>query len=89
MSSSSVSRQQHATYEGMRQTDADGNEFWLARQLSKALDDSEYRHFLPVVERAKEACAQSSQSVTDHFQDLLEMADIGSGVNTLIEKHHQ
>ena len=79
MSHSSVSRQHHATFEGMRQTDAEGNEFWLARQLAKVLDYSEYRHFLPVVERAKEACAKSSLPVTDHFEDILDMVDIGSG----------
>lgn len=79
MTDSPVSRQHHATFEGLRQTDAEGNEFWLARQLAKVLDYSEYRHFLPVVERAKEACAKSSQSVMDHFEDVLEMVDIGSG----------
>ncbi len=79
MTDSSVSRQHHTTFEGMRQTDADGNEFWLARQLAKVLDYSEYRHFLPVVERAKEACTKSSQSMTDHFEDALELVDIGSG----------
>lgn len=74
-----VAKQHHATFEGMRQSDADGNEFWLARQLAKVLDYSEYRHFLPVVERAKEACIQSGQSAADHFEDVLEMVDIGSG----------
>ena len=79
MNRASVSQEHHATFEGMRQSDADGNEFWLARQLAKALDYSEYRHFLPVVERAKEACSQSGQSAADHFEDVLEMVDIGSG----------
>lgn len=79
MTNSSVTRQHHETFEGLRQSDAEANEFWLARQLAKVLDYSEYRHFLPVVERAKEACAKSSQSVTDHFEDVLEMVDIGSG----------
>lgn len=79
MTNSSVTHQHHETFEGLRQSDAEANEFWLARQLAKVLDYSEYRHFLPVVERAKEACAKSSQSVTDHFEDVLEMVDIGSG----------
>ena len=79
MSRTSVSQQHHATFEGLRQSDAEGNEFWRARQLAKVLDYSEYRHFLPVVERAKEACIQSGQSAADHFEDVLEMVDIGSG----------
>lgn len=79
MTDSPVSRQHHATFEGLRQLDEDGNEYLQVRQLAKVLDYSEYRHFLPVIERAKEACAKSSQSVTDHFEDVLEMVDIGSG----------
>jgi len=79
MTDSPVFRQHHAIFEGLRQLDDAGNEYWLARQLAKVLDYSEYRHFLPVVERAKEACDKSSQSITDHFEDVLEMVDIGSG----------
>ncbi|MCE1181552.1 MAG: DNA damage-inducible protein D [Rhodocyclales bacterium] len=79
MTQPTAAKQHHATLEGMRQSDTDGNEFWLARQLAKVLDYSEYRHFLPVVERAKEACIQSGQSAADHFEDVLEMVDIGSG----------
>jgi DNA-damage-inducible protein D len=79
MTNSPIARQHHATFEGLRQLDDAGNEFWLARPLAKVLDYSEYRHFLPVIERAREACAKSSQSVTDHFEDVLAMVDIGSG----------
>lgn len=79
MNNSPIARQHHATFEGLRQLDEAGNEFWLARPLAKVLDYSEYRHFLPVVERAREACAKSNQSVTDHFEDVLAMVDIGSG----------
>jgi len=79
MSDSPVSRQHHATFEGLRHLDEEGNEYWQARQLSKVLDYSEYRHFLPVTERAREACAKSKQPVADHFEDILEMVDIGSG----------
>ena len=69
----------HATFEGIRHVDADGNEYWRARQLAKVLDYSEYRHFLPVVARALEACRNSGQSEADHFEDVLEMVEIGSG----------
>jgi DNA-damage-inducible protein D len=78
MTNSPIAQQHHATFEGLRQLDEAGNEFWLARPLAKVLDYSEYRHFLPVIERAREACTKSSQSVTDHFEDVLEMVDIGS-----------
>lgn len=70
---------QHATFESIKELDENGNEFWPARQLAKVLEYSEYRHFLPVLERAREACRNSAQSVEDHFEDILEMVEIGSG----------
>jgi len=88
MTDSPVSRQHHATFEELRRTAADGNEFWLARQLAKVLDYSEYRHFLPVIERARQACGKSGLSVTDHFEDVLEMVDIGSGAQRQLPDIH-
>lgn len=79
MTERNLSQQHLATFEGLRHTDDSGNEYWLARPLAKALDYSEYRHFLPVVERAKEACGNSGHPVADHFEDVLEMVGIGSG----------
>lgn len=74
-----IANQHHATFEGIRQLDATGQEFWLARQLAEVLDYSQYRHFLPVVERAKEACLNSGQPVENHIEDVLTMVEIGSG----------
>lgn len=76
---SDVARQHHATFEEIRQTDETGNDYWQARLLAKVLDYSEYRHFLPVLERAREACRHSGQAVADHFEDVREMVEIGSG----------
>lgn len=74
-----VTNQHHATFEGLRQTDAEGNEFWLARQLAEVLSYSQYRHFTPVVERAREACLRSGHVIEDHIEDILTMVPIGSG----------
>jgi len=41
------------------------------------LDYSEYRHFIPVIARAKEACINSGQPLADHFEDILEMIELG------------
>lgn len=74
----SISTQHDASFEDLRKLDEDGNEYWLARSLGKVLDYSEYRLFLPVIERAREACLNSDQPVENHFEDVLEMVDIGS-----------
>lgn len=74
-----LTQQHHNTFESIRQLDEEGNEYWQARPLAKVLDYSEYRHFLPVLERAREACRNSNQPLDDHFEDVLAMVDIGSG----------
>ena len=76
-----VSKQRHSTFDGIRNVDETGNEYWRARQLAKVLEYSEYRHFLPVIERARLACRNSGQQVDDHFEDILEMVEIGSGAH--------
>ena len=72
-------------FEQIKETDENGNEFLGARKLSKILEYSEFRHFLPVIERAKEACLNSEQNIEDHFEDYLEMVSIGSGANRNME----
>jgi len=79
MTENRIDKKHHATFDSIRHVDVDGNEFWLARPLAKVLDYSEYRHFLPVLERAREACRNSGQVALDHFEDILEMVGIGSG----------
>ncbi|SFW21518.1 DNA damage-inducible protein D [Nitrosovibrio sp. Nv17] len=79
MASKKISKQHQTTFDGIRHQDENGNEYWRARQLAKVLEYSEYRHFLPVIERARTACQTSGQRVADHFEDILEMVEIGSG----------
>ncbi|WP_273398351.1 DNA damage-inducible protein D [Actinobacillus porcinus] len=66
------------TFESIKHIDDQGNEFWSARELSKLLDYAEYRNFLPVIEKAKIACEQSLQAISDHFVEAHEMVKIGS-----------
>lgn len=74
-----LSKKAQTIFEQIRQVDKNGNEFWSGRDLGKVLEYSEYRHFKPVIDRAKEACKNSGQPVENHFEDVLEMVRIGSG----------
>lgn len=82
---SEVSKAHLSVFETIKQTDEKGNESWSARDLAKVLKYSEYRHFLPVIERAREACTNSGQQLADHFEDILEMVDIGSRAKRKID----
>lgn len=86
MNKKTVVEMHHKTFESIRQTDADGNEYWLSRQLGRVLEYSEYRHFQPVLERAKEACQNSGHPIADHFEEFLEMVEIGSGAKRQIQE---
>ncbi len=73
------------TFERIKRASAKGGEFWSARDLARVLEYSEFRHFLPVIEKAKEACLKSDHRVEDHFEQILEMVGIGSGAKREVE----
>ncbi len=72
-------------FESIKHVDENSNEFWTSRALWKILEYTEYRHFLPVIEKAKLACQNSGQRVEDHFEDILEMVGIGSGAERAVD----
>lgn len=74
-----LSKRHITLFESIREIDENGHEYWGARSLSKVLEYSEFRHFLPVIERAKESCTNSGHSVSDHFEDYLEEILHGKG----------
>ena len=80
-----ISKPTLTVFERIKRADDEGNEYWSARDMAKVLEYSEYRHFLPPLERAKEACRNSGQNVGDHFEDVLDMVKIGSGAEREIE----
>lgn len=73
------------TFESIRHVGADGNEFWLARELSVALEYQQWRNFVQVVEKAKIACQNAGQITEDHFADISKMVPIGSNTQRQVD----
>jgi DNA-damage-inducible protein D len=73
-----VEKRHHQTFESLKQEE-DGCEFWSGRALAKILEYNDYRNFLNVVEKAKLACRNSSHDIQNHFVEITEMVEIGSG----------
>ena len=72
-------------FEDIKRVNQYQQEFWSARQLAKALEYSEYRHFQIAIEKAKESCKNSGQSIKNHFEDVLDMVEIGSSTSRQIK----
>lgn len=82
---SKLTRKTKETFEGIRRTDEDGNEFWTARDLYKVLEYNEYRNFLPAARKAWTACKESGVNPNDHFVPFHDMVTIGSGAERQID----
>ena len=73
------------TFESIKKIDDNGVEYWSSRDLAKALGYADYRNFIAAIQRAKEACKNSSQPISDHFGDITEMVIIGSGAERSLD----
>lgn len=73
------------TFENIKKIDDAGVEYWSSRDLAKALGYADYRNFTAAVQRAKEACRNSDQPISDHFGDVTEMVVIGSGAERALD----
>ncbi|MDH4225532.1 MAG: DNA damage-inducible protein D [Deltaproteobacteria bacterium] len=85
MGDKEIEKSHSLIFERLKSTDPSGSEYWTARQLFKILEYSEYRHFVPVIEKAKAACRNSGRTIKDHFEDFLAMVDIGSGAKRPVQ----
>lgn len=74
-----------ATFESIKKIDENGVEYWSSRDLAKILEYADYRNFITVINKAKEACLNSGNEVLDHFGDVTEMVIIGSGAQRPID----
>jgi DNA-damage-inducible protein D len=74
----------HKTFEEHAQQ-AEGTEFWFARDLQTLLGYDKWENFLNALERAKTACRTSGHDVRDHFPGVRKMVAIGSGTKREID----
>ena len=72
-------------FESIKDTDKNCNEYWSSRKLAKVLEYADYRNFITVIGKAKEACQNSGIPIEDHFVDINEMVTIGSGAERPVD----
>ncbi len=61
---------EYKSFEDIKHKRDDGSEFWLARELQKTLEYTEWRNFSKVIDRAMLACKNAGFEVVDHFVEV-------------------
>lgn len=64
---------------GAQRADAEGIEFWFARDLQTPLGYARWENFQTAIQRAMQSCEASGHVVTDHFRGVTKMVELGSG----------
>lgn len=62
-----------------------GIECWSARELQSIFGYTEWRNFLKVIDKAKEACINAGEELKYHFVDGNKMIDLAKGAKREIE----
>lgn len=57
-------------FESIRHINEYGEEFWYARELQTALEYTEWRNFIKVIDKAMTSCKNSENSISDHFVEV-------------------
>ena len=57
----------------------------LKQLVSELMGYTQWRNFLNVIDKAKEACKNAGQNLTDHFADVSELVEVGSGAEHQID----
>ncbi len=64
---------------GAQRADAEGIEFWFARDLQTPLGYARWENFQTAIQRAMQSCETSGHAVLDHFRGVTKMIALGKG----------
>ena len=66
-------------FEQLREVDADGREWWNSRKLARVMGYGKYWNFERVIAKAQAWTSQKGYHLREHFVEITEMAELGSG----------
>lgn len=62
-----------------------GIECWSARELQQLFNYKDWRNFLKVIDKAKDACNNAGGKISDHFVDVNKMINLAKGAQRQVE----
>lgn len=71
----------------VQKADAEGIEFWFARDLQEPLGYARWENFKTAVHRAIDSCEAAEHQASDHFRGVTKMVELGSGSKREIEDY--
>lgn len=67
------------TFESIKHTDEQGQDYWLARELAQALRYADWRNFENTIYKAMEACKNSGVPIEDNFGEVTSFTKMNTG----------
>ena len=64
---------------GAQRADAEGVEFWFARDLQTPLGYARWENFQTAIQRAMQSCDASGHAISDHFRGVTKLIVLGKG----------
>ena len=75
-------------FEQIKKTDADGKNYWSARELSNVMGYSTWQKFNRVLNKALQVAQSRGMNISDHFNQTVEMVKLGSGTFREVDNWH-
>lgn len=75
-------------FERVRKETADGKEYWSARELSNVMGYSTWQKFNRVLNKALLVAQNRAMNISEHFNQVVEMAKVGSGTFRKVDNWH-
>lgn len=85
MSKKNYQENETKSFDDIKHIDEYGNEYWEARELQLVLEYTQWRNFTKVIDKAKLACINSNNNVSDHFADVSKMVQTGDSKREILE----
>lgn len=77
----------NSIFENIKRIDGYGNEYWYARELSKVLEYKDWRNFLKVLNKAKDACKNSGFNIDEQLVEVNKLSKRNNNATANIQDY--